>query len=208
MNIVASHEYGCGSLPSEPAIASAGKQYWETEISTGTGDDGINDGLTVAETIHNDLTQANLNAWHFWWMYSGSGSNGGLKDTTTNVWTKRLWAEGNFARFVRPGYTRVDTSGPSSYVGKASCASKNSTTPCITAYTDPTNNTVVIVAINPASSSANMSFYISGNAPCSVTPYVTNANDNLAAQSPIAVSGSRFTASLGAQSVTTFVGTP
>jgi glucuronoarabinoxylan endo-1,4-beta-xylanase len=208
VNIVASHEYGCGTLPSEPSIAAAGKQYWETEISTGTGDDGINDGLTVAETMHNDLTQANVNAWHFWWLYSGSGSNGGLYDTTTNVWTKRLWAMGNFARFVRPGYMRVDTSGPSSYVGKAGCGSNNSTTPCVTAYRDQTNNTVVIVAINPGSSTASMSFYVSENAPCSLTPYVTNANDNLVAQSPITVSGSRFTASLTAQSITTFVGTP
>jgi glucuronoarabinoxylan endo-1,4-beta-xylanase len=115
---------------------------------------------------------------------------------------------GNFARFVRPGYMRVDTSGPSSYVGKAGCGSNNSTTPCVTAYRDQTNNTVVIVAINPGSSTASMSFYVSENAPCSLTPYVTNANDNLVAQSPITVSGSRFTASLTAQSITTFVGTP
>ena len=35
VGIFASHEYGCGTLPSEPSIASAGKEYWETEVDTG-----------------------------------------------------------------------------------------------------------------------------------------------------------------------------
>ena len=36
VGIFASHEYGCGTLPSEPSIASAGKEYWETEVDTGS----------------------------------------------------------------------------------------------------------------------------------------------------------------------------
>jgi hypothetical protein len=36
VGIFASHEYGCGSLPSEPSIAAAGKEYWETETDNGT----------------------------------------------------------------------------------------------------------------------------------------------------------------------------
>jgi O-glycosyl hydrolase len=37
---------------------------------------------------------------------------------------------------------------------------------------------------------------------------VTSATDSLASKSPIAVSNARFSATLDAQSVTTFVGTP
>src|SRR5437762_11959172 len=42
VGIFASHEYGCGTLPSEPAIAAANKEYWETEVDTGSasGDSG------------------------------------------------------------------------------------------------------------------------------------------------------------------------
>ena len=35
VSIFASHEYGCGTLPSQPSIAAAGKEYWETEVDTG-----------------------------------------------------------------------------------------------------------------------------------------------------------------------------
>jgi glucuronoarabinoxylan endo-1,4-beta-xylanase len=203
VNIFASHEYGCGTLPTEASIASAGKEYWETEVDTGTpkGDtnpDDMPSALLTVETMHNDLTKPNLNAWHIWWMYENNGS-GCVIDTahqpgTTGYFTKRLWAMGNFSRFVRPGYTRVNTAGtaPSGVL--------------ITAYINPMNNALAIVAINSNTSSANVSFYVSGNAPCSVTPYVTDANNNLAAQTAVKVANSRFSASLGAQSVTTFVG--
>jgi len=201
VDIFASHEYGCGTLPTQTSISAAGKEYWETEVDTGkassdsTGD-GIASALPMATTMHNDLTKPNLNAWHIWWVYNASGNGGCLYDTTTNVWTKRLWVMGNFARYVRPGFKRVSTSGtmPSGVL--------------ISAYTNPVDGTVSIVAINSGNSAANVSLFISGAAPCSMTPYVTSATDDLAAKTPISVSQSRFTASLASQSVTTFVGKP
>jgi glucuronoarabinoxylan endo-1,4-beta-xylanase len=201
VDIFASHEYGCGTLTTQPAIAAAGKEYWETEVDTGTGSgdstgDGIASALLMATTMHNDLTKPNVNAWHLWWLYNASGNGGCLYDTTTNAWTKRLWVLGNYSRYVRPGFMRVATSGtqPSGVY--------------ISAYTNPADGTVSIVAINTGSSAANVSLFITGAAPCSMTPYLTSANDDLAAQTAVTVSGSRFTASLASQSVTTFVGKP
>jgi len=201
VDIFASHEYGCGTLPAETSIAAAGKEYWETEVDTGTGKgdstgDGIASALPMATTLHNDITKANLNAWHIWWLYNASGNGGCLYDTTTNVWTKRLWVLGNYARFVRPGYLRVSTSGtvPSGVL--------------VTAYQNPTDGTVVVVAINSNTSASPLSLYVSGVVPCSITPWVTSATDSLASKSPIAVSNARFSATLDAQSVTTFVGKP
>jgi glucuronoarabinoxylan endo-1,4-beta-xylanase len=197
-DIVATHEYGC-SPAAYPAIQAAGKEFWETEIydentyASNADTDGMPSGLWVAAEIHNALTVANMNAWHYWWVY-GSGT-GGLYDTSTNVWTKRLWVEGNFARFVRPGYQRVSTSGGPSNV-------------LLTAYTNASNGTVVIVAINNNTSSTPLSVFVSGAAPCSFTPWVTSSSDSLASQTPVTVSKSRFTTTLAAQSVTTFVGTP
>lgn len=199
-SILASHEYGCGTLPSEQAIATANKEYWETEVDTGTasGDtpgDGIASALLTATTMHNDLTKANLNAWHYWWMYC-SNNSGCLYDTGTKVWAKRLWAMGNFSRFVRPGWKRVATSGtaPSGVL--------------VSAYINPANNALSIVAINSNTSSKDVSFYVSGAAPCSLTPYETSASKNLGQGSAVSVSQSRVTVTLSAQSVTTFVGTP
>ena len=200
VGILASHEYGCGTLPSETSIATANKEYWETEVDTGaaSGDspgDGIASALLTATTMHNDLTKANLNAWHYWWMYC-SNNSGCLYDTGTKVWTKRLWAMGNFSRFVRPGWKRVATSGtaPSGVL--------------VSAYINPANNALSIVAINSNTSSKSVSFYVSGSAPCSLTPYETSASQSLGQGSAITVSQSRVTVTLSAQSVTTFVGTP
>jgi glucuronoarabinoxylan endo-1,4-beta-xylanase len=200
VDIFASHEYGCGTLPSQPSIAQAGKEYWETEVDTGTGGDSSGDGiaaaLPMATTLHDDITKANLNAWHIWWLYNASGNGGCLYDTTNNVWTKRLWVLGNYARFVRPGYMRVSTSG---------------TVPTgvrVSAYVNPADGTVVVVAINSNKSTTPLSLYVSGVVPCSITPWVTSAADSLASKSAITVSNARFSATLDAQSVTTFVGKP
>ena len=201
VSIFASHEYGCGTLPSQPSIAAAGKEYWETEVDTGAGrgdstGDGIASALPMATTIHNDLTKANLNAWHIWWLYNASGNGGCLYDTSTKVWTKRLWVLGNYARFVRPGYMRVSTSGtvPSGVL--------------VTAYQNPADGTVVVVAINSNTAATPLSLYVSGVVPCSFTPWVTSATDSLASKSAITVSNARFSATLDAQSVTSFVGKP
>jgi glucuronoarabinoxylan endo-1,4-beta-xylanase len=201
VSIFASHEYGCGTLPSQPSIAAAGKEYWETEVDTGTGSgdssgDGIASALKMATTIHNDLTKANLNAWHIWWLYNASGNGGCLYDTSNNVWTKRLWVLGNYARFVRPGYMRVSTSGtvPSGVY--------------VSAYQNPADGTVAVVAINTNSSASPLSLFVSGVVPCSITPWVTSAADSLASKTAITVSNARFSATLDAQSVTTFVGKP
>jgi glucuronoarabinoxylan endo-1,4-beta-xylanase len=201
VDIFASHEYGCGTLPSQPTIAAAGKEYWETEVDTGTGKgdssgDGIASALPMATTLHNDMTKANLNAWHIWWLYNASGNGGCLYDTTNNVWTKRLWVLGNYARFVRPGYMRVSTSGtvPSGVY--------------VSAYQNPADGTLAVVAINTNTSASPLSLYVSGVVPCSITPWVTSAADNLASKSPITVSNARFSVTLDAQSVTTFVGKP
>jgi len=197
VNVFASHEYGCGTLPSEPSIASAGKEYWETEVDTGSvnGDsDGMPSALHLAQTINDDLTKANLNAWHYWWLWAGGTS--GLYDTTSKVWRKALWVMGNFSRFARPGYMRVSTSGtPPSGVA-------------VSAYINPSSNALVIVAINNNTSSTNLPLYVSGSPPCTLIPYETSASNNLAQGSGVTVANSRVSLALTGQSVTTFVGMP
>jgi glucuronoarabinoxylan endo-1,4-beta-xylanase len=209
VSIFAGHRYGLGPDSNNSGVVAANKaiaadpskEYWQTEVDTGTanGDssgDGISSALLMAKQMHADLTVASLNAWHIWWLYNASGNGGFLYDTTNNTWAKRLWVLGNFSRFVRPGYMRVSTSG---------------TTPAgvlLTAYTNPADGTVVVVAINTNTSATPISLFVSGATPCTVTPWVTSASDNLVAQSPITVTNARFSASLAAQSVTTFVGKP
>jgi glucuronoarabinoxylan endo-1,4-beta-xylanase len=201
-SIIATHEYGCRDASHKvpyTAGIQAGKEFWETEIydtASSTADPGMGSALRVTQMIHDALTVANMNAWHFWWVYPSTTDNGALWDKGTNAPSKRLWIMGNYSRFVRPGYQRVSTSGsvPSGVL--------------FSAYKNPSDGTVVVVAANTNSSAASLSVFISGAAPCSVTPWVTSSTDSLASKTAVSVSGSRFTFSLGAQSVTTFVGKP
>jgi glucuronoarabinoxylan endo-1,4-beta-xylanase len=96
---------------------------------------------------------------------------------------------------VRPGYVRVNVSGATPAGGVLSSA-----------FEDPVSGTVVVVAINPGTAAATLPVFVSGGkALTQVTPYVTSATDNLAAQPVIAVTNANFTATLAAQTVTTFV---
>jgi glucuronoarabinoxylan endo-1,4-beta-xylanase len=205
VNIFASHQYGRGPDSSDSDVvavnkaiaADSSKEYWQTEVDPGSPNGDTNPAdmptaLITAQMMHNDLTKANLNAWHIWWLYGNLCTS---KDAAGMcVWAKRLWAMGNFSRFVRPGYKRVDTSGtpPSDAL--------------ISAYINPVDNALAIVAINNSTSSTSVSFYISGKAPCSLTPYETSADKSLGQLTNVAVSNSRVTVTLAAQSVTTFVG--
>jgi glucuronoarabinoxylan endo-1,4-beta-xylanase len=197
-DIVATHEYGC-SPSAYPAIAQAGKEFWETEIydtANNTADTGMGSGLRVAKLIHDAMTIASMNAWHYWWVYPAGTDNQALWDKATNAATKRLWVEGNYARFVRPGFQRVGTTG---------------TAPggvLVSAYTNPADGTVAVVAINNNGGTTPLSLYLSGAAPCAVTPWVTSSTDSLASKSAVSVTGSRLTFTLPAQSVTTLVGKP
>ena len=193
-DIVATHEYGC-SPKAYPDIAAAGKEFWETEIydtNIKSGEAVMASPLRVAKLIHDAMTIANMNAWHYWWVYSSAD---GLF-TAANQPTKRLWTEGNWARFVRPGHQRVATSGtaPSGVL--------------VSAYASPTDGTVSVIAINNNASATNLSLYISGAAPCTMTPWVTSASDDLASKTAVTVSNGRVTYSLPAQSITTLVGKP
>jgi glucuronoarabinoxylan endo-1,4-beta-xylanase len=189
VSIIATHDYGGTSAGtySRPAPPSNNTHHvWETECTP--GDTGP---ITIATMIYAAFTGGNVNGWHYWWteaLVPNAGSP-----------PPQVYALGNFSKFVRPGYYRVDVSnGP-----KAS-----GTTPLVVAFSNLSDGTVAIVVVN-GGSAANISFFVAGTAwPASVTPYVTTSSSKLAAGSAISVSGGRFSASLAAQSVTTFVGKP
>jgi glucuronoarabinoxylan endo-1,4-beta-xylanase len=196
-SIVATHEYG-GNPSSYPSIQSAGKEFWETEwYITGATDTTITSGLTTANEIYQALTVANMNAWHYWWFYPTGAGNGGLWDTGTKTWTKRLWVMGNFSRFVRPGYNRIDVAG-----------SKPPSGVSVIAFQNPTDATIAIVAINTGGATTLPLFVKGTSWPTQVVPWVTSASDDLSAGTALALTAGNFSAPLSAQSVTTFVGGP
>jgi glucuronoarabinoxylan endo-1,4-beta-xylanase len=200
LSIIATHEYGCTPALSFPAATQAGKEYWETEIYDTvdkTADTTMLTGLWVANTMYDALANASMNAWHYWWFYPSSSDNGALWDYATKKPTKRLWVMGNFSRFVRPGFYRVDVSG-----SRPSGVS-------VVAFHNPGDATVAIVAINANSTSTALALFVAGGQwPAQVVPWVTSPTEDLVAKPAISVASANFSATLEAQSVTTFVGTP
>jgi glucuronoarabinoxylan endo-1,4-beta-xylanase len=134
----------------------------------------------------NDCMNANMNAYVWWYIRRFYGPI----DDNGNV-TKRGYIMSQYARFVRPGFTRVSAAAnPQLYV-------------YVTAYRNGTK--VVIVAINSGSASVDQRFIISNGTLTTFTPYVTSTSKNCAQGSEIAVSSGSFTGTLDSYSVTTFV---
>ena len=199
VDILATHMYETQDAVAPPPGVT--KPIWVTEMSGVMGypnagpSSDIDDGLVWAGWIHAAITTGHASAYHAWWIQSLNSDNEGLL-TMSGGTTKRMYALGNFSKFIRPGFRRVDVSGtPPASVQ-------------LTAYTNPTDGTVVVVAVNGGTSAVSLPLFLSGKAPCAMTPWVTSASDNLASKTAVAVSGSRLAPMLAAKSVTTFVGKP
>ncbi|MEK7393380.1 MAG: glycoside hydrolase family 30 beta sandwich domain-containing protein, partial [Fibrobacterota bacterium] len=143
--------------------------------------------------IHQCMTLANMNAWHFWWVYPSTTDNGALWDKATNKASKRLWVMGNYSRFVRPGYIRIAATGT-----QASGVS-------MSAYSSEKDGKLVIVAANTNTSAVSQDFKVTGASPTGVTPWITDASRSLIPGAKGAVTGNAFNVSLPAKSVTTLV---
>jgi O-glycosyl hydrolase len=199
--ILTSHGYS--SAPTSP-ISGWTKPAWETEWSTFESwnpawDDGSDaSGVAWAQHIFTGLDNANLSAFLYWWgstTPSENGDNEGLVLINGSSVTPsgRLWAFGNFSRFVRPGAVRI---GASTSDGNLTLdAFKN------------TNNTVTVVALNTGTGSDTVNFSLQNTGVANgavVTPYLTNNSSSLAAQPTTTVSGGAFTGTLPGRSLVTY----
>jgi glucuronoarabinoxylan endo-1,4-beta-xylanase len=178
-------------------------RYWETEASctgsfpsfcTSDSSGDITNALYWGAVVDQRM-QDNMNAW-LWWeaTYTGVASYSLLDSTNTTV-LKRGYMLGQYSKFVRPGYYRIDaTHNPQSGVS-------------VSAYQQTSSNTLVIIATNYTGSSLSQTFNIT-NAPTfsTLAPTITSASQNLAQLSNVSLSGNSFTYTLPAQSIMTFVG--
>lgn len=200
VGINAWHDYDVASSITNP-YSSSGKGFWETEMSDGPGfgpttcggcwDPSMTDALYWAGLIDNRIAVSNANAWNYWEFLDQSGDNEGL--VFMGVAAQRLYVLGNYAKFVRPGWVRIDaTHAPVSGL-------------TVSAYKDPVAGGFAIVVTNQNSSSETITFSLTGFSASSVTPWTTSATQNLVQGTPLAASSS-FTATVPPSSVTTFVG--
>ena len=71
----------------------------------------MDSALVLANTIYQDLTIGRVISWQYWIAVSKYNFHDGLIYVALNdhkiTETKRLWAMGNFSRFIRPGYQLI-----------------------------------------------------------------------------------------------------
>ncbi|MGO9587137.1 MAG: hypothetical protein ACLP2Y_13155 [Limisphaerales bacterium] len=198
VGIIANHDYvadnSVGDQTTPAALSTSGKALWETEVALLSGSDSsIANGVYYAQRIYLYMTQAQANTYHYWWLVASGQGNEGLLDTSAAP-TKRLFTFGQYSRFVRPNFYRID-------------ATSSQSSALISAYKDSASTAFAIVVVNTnAATDVIQTFNLSNFTAASVTPWITSASLSLAPQTPVNVTNSSFTCDVPAMSVVTFVG--
>ena len=188
VGILAAHNYGETSNSWKPCTIAGGRSVWETEISSFVESD-LGSAIDTADDIHQAMTDGEANAYHYWWLnasgYAGLVDNGNA--------TKRMWAMGQYSRFVRPGWVRI---------GETDDGGLD-----ITTFKDPVSGKFAVVVVNTGTTNINETFTLNGVTMTTVTPYVTSSTQNIAQGTAITLTGgTSFTSTIAAQSIVTFYG--
>ncbi|MCU4677295.1 xylanase [Catenovulum sp. 2E275] len=110
--------------------------------------DDMEYAIHVGKMLHRDLTRLNASAWQWWLAVTPYDYKDGLLkinpqlDADSLQTSKVMWVLGQFSRFIRPGYQRLELTQPDNLNGLMASA-----------YRSPDNNKLVIVAINAAKQS-------------------------------------------------------
>jgi hypothetical protein len=143
--------------------------------------------MKMAKEIHDCMVVASMNAYVYWWIIAANG----LASSGGSIY-KRAYVLGQYAKYIRPGYHRVDaTASPATGLS-------------VSAYQG--DDKVVIVAVNTGTGSVNQSFVLRGGTASQISSWQTTSSSNMAAGQDYSASGGSFTAALPGQSITTFVG--
>lgn len=196
VDIIGAHLYGTSYANFPYPLfkqKGAGKELWMTEVyypnsNTNSGD-AWPEALDVAEHIHHAMVDAEFQAYVWWYLrrsYGPMREDGQI--------SKRGAMMAHFARFVRPGYVRIDaTANPASNV-------------FVSAY--KSGDTVVIVAVNKNTSAVSQQFTLAGTTSSgTVANWLTDASRNVAPQTALTMTNGSLTVTLPARSAMTFVTT-
>jgi glucuronoarabinoxylan endo-1,4-beta-xylanase len=187
ISIVAGHFYGNGNYVHQNAL-NKGKRVWQTEHYLTGGQSDFNVCMDLAKEV-NDAMNNRFSAY-FWWWVNDSQTDGTCLVNNSGAIIKPGYILGQFAKWIRPGSTRVSaTYNPQSNV-------------YVTAYR--VNGSTVIVAVNMGGGSVNQQFVIQNGNATTLAGFRTSSSQNMASIGNLTVSGGSFTASLPARSVTTF----
>ncbi|HET7625245.1 MAG TPA: glycoside hydrolase [Verrucomicrobiae bacterium] len=187
--IIATHTYNANNPDGIRHLAAAlDKPVWVSEYG-----DGDASGMKMARRIRDDITELRARAWIYWQVVDGGGwgflrnrLNGRNSDFSLN---KKFYVMAQFSQFIRPGFQILDVNDNNS----------------LAAY-QPTNSTLIIVAINDRRQSLEVTYDLQTFATLTaeIAASRTSPAENEATISPYSVTNKSFTATLIPRSVTTF----
>ena len=174
------------------------KKIWQTEVSNlGTNRPDIRDGIYWAKMLYTHVAENNLNAWLYWWIVSSPGSGQGMAhlnpQNKTYTIDKRLYTLGNYSKFVRPGYFRVQTNA------------ELSSGVLFSAYKSEPEQKLVVVVINENVMARKLELNLDGINGTSAAPWRTSEKEDLMSLPELKVTGNILKVTLAPSSVTTFV---
>jgi glucuronoarabinoxylan endo-1,4-beta-xylanase len=177
---------------------SENKRIWQTEVSAGDANiANMNDGVYWARVIHQHMVEDNVSAWLYWWGAATTKQRSSLiqidAQTGKYALTKRFFTIAHYARFVRPGYHRVDATpnpAPNTY---------------FSAYLDPTGKILICVAINDDAVEHPLTIPTGGFTGKTCTPVRTSNTETHARLPKIEALNGQFAVTTAPLSVTTFV---
>ena len=190
-----------------PDLENCGKELWMTEVYVPNSDTNSSDrfpeALAVAENIHNGMCVSNLSAYVWWYIrrqYGPMNENGTV--------SKRGAMMAQYSKWVRPGAVRIAATefpeGKKYVAMDTKNSNYSSLQTMVSAY--KLDNQITVVAINPTPNAKTQGFSISsGEKIAEMEAYHTTSSENFRSTSAPSFSGSSFSASLPAYSVTTFV---
>lgn len=148
-----------------------GGRFWQSEvcIMEPGRDLGMETALRVARLMHQDFVHADATAWFWWLALSPYDFKDGLiylgPDQTYET-SKTLWVLGNFARFLRPGWRRIDAALPPESEATGLYAS---------AWCDPVGESMALVTVN----TSDHAHTLEPSEPVLLTPYTTSDTQTL-----------------------------
>lgn len=145
--------------------------------------------LYMGKVLYCDLAYGNMTSWNYWTAFSqekwghknrfhlirlnattdtGEESYADIKLGGILTADKNLWVLGNYSRFIRPGYQRVQVEGADEMNALMG-----------TAWLSPDADTLVAVFVNMDRGSREVSLSFSGFAPEEVSTFVTDMSHDL-----------------------------
>ncbi len=183
---IGAHLYGSGPKKYTKAL-DLGKHVWQTEHYFDYDDAGscMRFAKELFDCMNNDFS-----AYVWWWMTYDSRSSGKEALWFNNAPNHRAWVLGQFSKWVRPGYVRVDaTYSPQNGVYAV-------------AFRGDSN---VVVAMNNTNSPQNITISFTGATVTSATKYTSSQSKSGKNEGVITATNNSFSTTLDAQSVSTFV---